>query len=214
MLLAERQAVHTITDDRGPFTPHTGGSHLAAMEFRVDCTCGAHFMVREGLAGTRRTCSCGRLITVPPLHELRRQVGLMPYEISPELVIEHMLAANELPADHACVRCRLETDQVLHVEVECERRQIRDSGDHSWGLVLASLVFRPLLLLLLSRQRGEQKEYGKDKIYTLPLVVCPGCRRTLQHQGAIKEALGQVPEYRRLLNKFLDAKVRLVSLPY
>jgi hypothetical protein len=164
-------------------------------------------MVREGLAGTKRTCACGRVITVPPLHELRRQIGLRPYEVSPELVIEHMLASGELPADHACARCGAETDAVVHVQAECERVQIRSGGEPTW-LVFLSLLISPLLLLgVLMRQRSDQKEYGKDKIYTLPLAVCRQCRSTLLNPAEIRDALCRVPEYRQLLDKFPDAKV-------
>jgi Domain of unknown function (DUF1922) len=173
------------------------------MEFRVDCTCGAHFMVREGLAGTRRTCTCGRVITVPSLHELRRQAGLAPYEVSPELVIEHMQASGELPTGRACVECGIETDEVLLVRAECERQQVRSSHDHS------SVLFALLLLLggwrFLLWQRREERAYGKDKIYTLPLAVCRECRVNLRNQKEIKSALRRVPEYRRLLDKFPDA---------
>src|SRR5579859_5897304 len=101
---------------------------LPVMEFRVDCTCGAHVMVREGLAGTRRQCECGRVILVPPLHELRRQIGLRPYEVSPELVIEHLLTTGDLLEDDGCVLCGAQADNVLWVEIECERVQVHESG--------------------------------------------------------------------------------------
>jgi hypothetical protein len=213
-LLAERESPRTIADDRCPITWHTNADRVAAMEFRVDCTCGAHFMVREGLAGTKRTCTCGRVVTVPPLHELRRQIGLRPYEVSPELVIEHMLASGELPADHACVRCGAETDAVVHVQAECERVQVRTGGEPTWLLVLLLLISPVLLLMgLLLRQRGDQKEYGKDKIYMLPLAVCPKCRSTLRNPTEIKDALCRVPEYRQLLDKFPDASVIVRDVP-
>jgi hypothetical protein len=166
-------------------------------------------MVREGLAGTRRTCTCGRVITVPSLHELRRQAGLAPYEVSPELVIEHRLASGELPAERTCVRCGAETDEVLLVRAECERLQVRTSGDPSGVLMTLALLLTGWLIIL--PRRRQQSEYGKDKIYTLPLVVCPECRASLRNHKEIKTALRQVPEYRRLLDKFPDAVVYWTS---
>ncbi len=176
------------------------------MEFPVDCTCGARIMVREGLAGTRRTCECGRVLTVPSLHELRRGVGLPPYDVSPELVVEHLLLKGELPHDRSCACCGAETEQGVFVETECERLQVREGGV-SWPfLVISGLLFGWWILLF---NRKDRREYGKDKIYSLPLAVCRTCRPTLRGVREVKEALRHVPEYGRLLDKFPDAAVRL-----
>jgi hypothetical protein len=166
-------------------------------------------MVREGLAGTRRQCSCGRVIVVPPLHELRRQIGLPPYEVSPELVIEHLLTTGDLLEDHGCVCCGAPADELLFIETECERRQVRESGGLSWPVLLVTGLMFGFWIWLF--QRRETREYGKDKIYTLPLAVCPACRPTLGSAKEIKDAMRRVPEYGRLLDKFPDAAVRLLS---
>jgi hypothetical protein len=160
-------------------------------------------MVREGLAGTRHTCACGRVITVPPLHELRRQAGLPPYELSPELVIEHLLASGELPPDQSCVLCGIDTDHELRVRTECERVQVRTEGGFSVALAVLAMLLTGWLILL--RRRGPPTEYGRDKIYTLPLPLCPECRPALRNEKDVKAAMRQVPEYCRLLDKFPDA---------
>jgi hypothetical protein len=169
-------------------------------------------MVREGLAGTRRTCECGRVILVPSLHELRRDIGLTPYEVSPELVVEQLLLQGRLPADRFCVCCAAETDAVLHVHTECERIQVRDPVGGWWPILLVAGLFLGMwlwLVVLLSRRSQTAEQHGKDKIYALPLVVCRKCQATLRGPRDIKEALRQVPEYAELLDKFPDAVVRL-----
>jgi hypothetical protein len=182
------------------------------MEFRVDCTCGAHVMVREGLAGTRRQCQCGRIIAVPPLHELRRQIGLPPYAVSPELVIEHLLTTGELLEDHTCVCCGAPAGEVLWVETECERRQVRESGGLSLPvLIVTGLLFGWWIWLFQLSQRRETREYGKDKIYRLPLAVCLACRPKVRSAKEVKKAMCRVPDYGRLLHKFPDATVWVLN---
>jgi hypothetical protein len=83
--------------------------------------------------------------------------------------------------------------------------QVRSDDGPSGVLAVLALLLTGWLIIL--RRRGDQQEYGKDKIYTLPLAVCRQCRSTLRDQRAIKEALCQVPEYRQLLDKFPDARV-------
>jgi hypothetical protein len=58
-------------------------------------------------------------------------------------------------------------------------------------------------------QRGETREYGKDKVYTLPLPVCPACLPNMRGSTDIMDAMRRVPEYDRLLDKFPDAAVRV-----
>jgi hypothetical protein len=65
------------------------------------------------------------------------------------------------------------------------------------------------ILLGVALQGRGRREYGKDKIYTLPLAVCQECQSDLRGERKLKEALRHVPEYNRLLNKFPDAVVRL-----
>jgi len=168
--------------------------------------------VREGLAGTKRECSCGRVVIVPPLHQLRSNAGLNAYNVSPELVIEQLLVAGRLPPDKACVQCGQDTDELLYIDTECEKAVVHTPGKVALPFVLLSLLFSPvwaLLILVMQRDRGPQVEFGKDKIYALPLPVCHGCRGSLRNVSDIKESLCVVPEYRQLLEKFPHAIVRV-----
>jgi hypothetical protein len=161
-------------------------------------------VVREGQAGARRSCECGRVVKVPSLHELRRSVGLPAHLLSPELVIEQLASKGALPRGRTCACCGSETDQHVFLVAECERVQVRESRS-SWAAVLAALFVKDWGIVL----GRDRREYGKDKIYALPLAVCWDCQPDLQGEPKLKEALRQVPEYNRLLNKFPDSLVRL-----
>lgn len=176
------------------------------LDFRVDCPCGKRTTVTEGDAGAMLQCSCGRAFQVPALHQLRSQTGLTPHALSPEVVIERLLLAGRLPPTRACAGCGEQTDEALKVVVECERSWVRQTGGVSWAALFLGLL--PFILVhIFYRERPETKEFGKDKIYSLPLPVCLGCRPPLCDGMSIKHALRKVPDYARLLDKFPDAKV-------
>ena len=88
------------------------------MEFRVDCACGIPLKVTEASAGGSVQCVCGGTVPIPPLTELRVRAGLAPYHVSPEVLIEHLLEAGELPPDNYCVGCRQPTDESAAVRQE------------------------------------------------------------------------------------------------
>jgi hypothetical protein len=175
----------------------------AVSEFRIDCSCGQRVTVTEGDAGGTLPCPCGRTVRVPSLHELRTQAGLTPYDLSPELVIENLLAAGKLPPTKTCVCCSKETDEILRVVTECERSWVRWTGGVTWAHLLA-MILLPIWLW----ERTERHEFGKDKIYSLPIPICLGCRPILRDTRSIKQALRKIPDYARLLDKFPKAKVR------
>jgi hypothetical protein len=58
--------------------------------------------------------------------------------------------------------------------------------------------------------RKSEREWGKDVIFELPLRVCEACCEELTTASAVKEAMREVPLYRRLLLKYPNV---LVALP-
>jgi hypothetical protein len=46
------------------------------MDFFLECACGKQVVATEGMAGTEVACTCGRLVAVPTLGELRRSRGM------------------------------------------------------------------------------------------------------------------------------------------
>jgi hypothetical protein len=140
---------------------------------------------------------------------LRAEIGLSPYPgISPEMAIESLLANGKLPADNLCVGCGEETDQIAQVRAECERAVVR-SGI-SWPALILSFLFSPLLGALLLRSR-EPQEYGRDKVFWLPLVLCPDCQRASQDWAVLWDYFQRVPLYQELLMKFPSARLEFVS---
>jgi hypothetical protein len=182
------------------------------VNFRVDCECGIPLKVSEASAGGSVRCVCGRSVPVPPLRDLRVRAGLPPYNIAPEVLIEHLLASGELPPDKSCVECGAATDGAVRVITECERTMIPRSGV-PWPVGCLLLLFSPVLYLLFRagtavEDSGRVEEHGRDKIYTLPVPVCADCRPRL-HRQTIQDTLRKIPIYEQLLDKFPDAVLRL-----
>ena len=183
------------------------------MEFRVDCGCGDHIMVSEGAAGARFDCACGRAIHVPSLSELRTRAGLPTNAVSPEFVIEHLLASGQMPMGPECIECGANPCPTILVTTECERATIVRSGGFSWPIFLFCLFLcQPLLIyylwaLFFFQARAEESEFGRDKVYALPLRICTKCEQKLRDSATVKQCLCKVVEYQMLLEKFPNAKV-------
>jgi len=181
------------------------------MDYLLPCPCGQSVTVTEGSAGAQVKCTCGRTLTVPSLGGLRELAGEPAHLPAPEMVIEQMLYVGALPPDHRCVHCGLETADVVTIEVECERAWIRKK--EGFGATLFLWLFVSwwfALIAMLARDKGVH-EFGRDKIYGLPLPICPQCRPMLTNREAARASLVRVPEYRRLLEKFPEAKIEVLK---
>jgi hypothetical protein len=183
------------------------------MDFEIRCECGTDVVVSEGAAGARIQCACGRTVTVPSLDELRQNAGLPPTKPSPELAIEHLLATGMLPGTNRCAFCGAATEHRIVVVTECERAWTPRSRSSALGSVLGLIVFGWVFLVasLLYREGRNQEEYGRDKVYRLPLPVCTGCQPAVRGKATLQQCLRQIPEYRRLLEKFPDARVAVLD---
>jgi hypothetical protein len=180
------------------------------MDFQIQCPCGLTLTVSEAAAGRDVQCACGRNVPVPSWMELRERAGLPRYHISPEVMVEHLLGTGELPFDEKCVRCEEETDQIVRVLTTCEVALTKSEGTPLWATILLWAIWWPAAVWSLARAAsGEEKTLGRNKIYWLPLRVCPACRKTLRSQKDIKLCLRAVPLYDQLLDKFPDATVSL-----
>jgi hypothetical protein len=135
---------------------------------------------------------------------------------SPELAVEALLLAGRLPEEDHCVLCGVATDRAVCCRTECERAYVRDGGPPLWYRLLTffGLFHSPFgwleAAVVLSTPRQE-REWGKDRIFPLPLRVCDACRQQLTSPEAVKGALCRVPLYRRLLEKYPAATVSLPS---
>jgi hypothetical protein len=179
------------------------------MDFRIDCPCGEHLTVSEGSAGATLECSCGRPISVPSLQALRASVGLPRVDLGPEQVIAHLLAAGKLPGTKACIHCGLETNQILLVRTECELQYLSESRTPVWLSALIFFVFLPVAHVFFSQRGGDGQLHGRDTVLLLPIPACERCERALGSRKRLQKGMRQIPEYRRLLEKFPWARVEL-----
>ena len=181
------------------------------MQYELDCECGDCVTVEETTAGTTALCRCGRTVEIPSLRELRRRAGLAEPAVSPELAIETLLLAGRLPEEDHCVLCGVATDTSIYCRTECERAYVLAGRPSLWVYLLAFVTFGWLGVAVAKSTAGEDQEWGKDRIFLLPLRVCNACRQGMTNPAEVKAALVRVPLYRRLLKKYPDARVSLLA---
>ena len=143
------------------------------MDYDLSCECGHSVTVTEAAAGREIDCACGRTIKVPSFRELRERAGLQANNVSPALMIAHLLENGELYPPAECVWCGVESDDVMHIDVECER-QWQQGAQSTGDRIAAALVFGWFGLLLF--WRSDSRPVGNDLIFQLPVTVCPKCR--------------------------------------
>jgi hypothetical protein len=108
------------------------------MEYFVPCECGEGVPVTEGAAGSRVTCACGRTVNVPSLRELRNASDEPEERPSPEMAIEALLLAGQLPQEKKCIVCGVPTTGAITCEADCERAVVDDGSRPLWAQVLYS----------------------------------------------------------------------------
>jgi hypothetical protein len=142
------------------------------MQFTIHCDCGRGITVDEWQAGSSLTCpACGRETNVPPSTKLRESAGLPAIELSPEIVISHMIRSGELPAPQ-CLSCG--NDGLIGVEfaAECERQYVKRRSGVA-RLLAAALL--PLIFAILFFERERIVSYGRDLVVPLPARFCESC---------------------------------------
>jgi hypothetical protein len=182
------------------------------MKYRVPCPCGDTVTVSETDAGSRVQCWCGRVVDVPSLRELRRQSGEPEPAVSPEMAVEALLLAGKLPEEKHCLLCGVPTNASVSCRTECERAYVQRSGPPLWVRALAFCTFGILGAVVVGATPRVEQEWGKDRIFDLPMRICDGCRPRLTDAKALKDALGLVPLYRHLLKKYPRSRVTLAPL--
>ena len=136
--------------------------------------------------------------------------------LSADFEVETLLAKNLLPLENHCLECATATTNCLLVQVECERARVVHPK-RPW-LAILSVFYNPWLALFIyfsnlfenraDERRPMLKEMGKDKIYSLPVRICPACQQQVVTPRDIRRVMEGVPLYARLLAKFPEAKLR------
>ena len=149
------------------------------MSFSVRCQCGKTIPVSETDAGALLECTCGEVVQVPALSELRRQAGLPAYTASAADQIAYMLAHRELPQPQ-CAGCGMLTEETVDASVDCEKTWTKDPSVLTH--VFVALV-SPWIWAIWSGQqmyRQEGREFGRGLTVYLPLRLCSACREAIR----------------------------------
>lgn len=180
------------------------------MGHEVRCECGKRRGVTAADAGASLPCGCGRTVEVPPLHQLRTAAG--EEVLSPAVRIQTLLLEKKLPGTRECAVCFRETDDLVHVSVECEVGRVVGRAPNQDSFASGCLVVfggLPGLLLAgrLRRDSGPLRQVGQDVGFTVPLPACEVCQPNLDGPAALRVALRHVPEYAALLKQYPHARV-------
>ncbi len=185
------------------------------MDYFVDCACGNRLRVTAALAGSTVRCPCDRVVSVPALSELRQAAGERPFESGIVDTIRRMIAEGSLPQTRECALTGRLTDDVVEVEVECQRLWKRGPKKLGWGCVLSALILPcwPLWLLLGWALLDEKREeLGRALVVRIPLRVCrdrqDGLRRMSQRR--LRRLLQHVSVYAKLLHEYPGARMWIV----
>jgi hypothetical protein len=136
--------------------------------FHIDCECGERTTISAGAAGAKINCSCGRILEVPGLQELRRRAGLSPYAVNTATKITLMVEAGKLPSETTCAACQKHTRSVLNVIAACEFIWITTEETYAYGVLVSE---------------RELSQHGRELIVPTPIIVCDNCQRKRFHLG-------------------------------
>jgi hypothetical protein len=118
----------------------------------------------------------GKVVTVPQLSDLRRQLGLPAYRLHPAILIKEMLACGELPAGPSCLVCGVSSDEVFHLAAVCERSRMTQPSSDTLP-ALAAAACQVLCVPEVAVDPGpEPEEKGDNLTVQVPVRVCRACR--------------------------------------
>src|SRR5262249_51832693 len=127
--------------------------------------------------------------------------------LSPDLEIEQLAARGLLPEGTACAYCGTATAAVVTFRATCARAWVEEPENPY--LLVAFVGVLGLFAGLLSRQRREARQHGRDVVLPLPLRLCHACRPLMADAATLTETLRRTPVYARLLDKYPEATIVL-----
>ncbi|MBY0456853.1 MAG: hypothetical protein K2V38_05915 [Gemmataceae bacterium] len=190
--------------------------------YEARCACGKVIEVSAADAGASVSCPCGKMVDVPPLHQLRAVAG--EDVLSPAVRVQTLLLQKRLPGTRECAVCFRETDELVRVDVVCERARPTAPPQESQAdrvgsgcLFLFAFfggsfpgVLAANRLMSEPNERADPNQGGQDVAFILPLPVCEVCRPQVEDQRALPQAVGTIPEYAALLEQYPRAKLTLL----
>lgn len=191
------------------------------MEFDIACNCGRRLTVGASNSGQEIPCSCGAMVKVPRLSELRQSVGQGAYSSG---VVDEMrdgIRDGKLPLETECVSCNQPTEATVRFSVECERPFSSGMSETSFWLqllgigvfaLICPIVWIVFLLRLLDRKRQQRTILGREVAVDVPMRCCEACAasRGLSNRNA-KARLAASESYRELFKQYPQAIVRRID---
>jgi hypothetical protein len=127
-----------------------------------------------------------------------------------------MIREGQLPWGQCCAATGMPTDDVILLDVECERSYVKNARSQLWGTILVIAGFFVCLpvaifMWLIGRDlvHSPAERLGRDVVITIPLRVCKDAQSSVLRsgQGRLKDLLRTVPVYERLLSDYRDARI-------
>lgn len=180
------------------------------MSYEVRCECGKAYTVGAADAGVSFPCGCGKVVEVPPFHQLRTAGG----ETAVPLLVQvrGLIANGLLPGKRECVCCRRRTQGMMRIGFSCEPLPSQDDRRAEaavgclFGLFTGS-VTRAAEAATSVMVDTEPRDYA----LAVPLPVCDECRPALSDPAALRQALRHIPEYAALLDHYPKAELTVIS---
>lgn len=180
------------------------------MSYEVRCECGKAYPVGAADAGVSFPCGCGKTVEVPPLHRLRSAGGEVAVPIL--VRVRNLIANGLLPGPRVCALCSQPTRGMARVGLGCEptpgEPDVRTG--QALGCFFGFLLGSPFGIVEAATAEAIRRE-SPDLSLVVPLPVCGQCRPRLSETTALKHALGHIPDYADLLERYPDALLVLMK---
>lgn len=175
----------------------------------ITCTCSQKLSVTPADCGGTLRCSCGRMVDVPRLSDVREMSGLAAIDIGIVNRIKQQIVSGALPAEQNCVACNCYTSHIVLCEIECERRAIRGGG--FWRKFFMTLVSAALNVIVADD--SERTIHGRDISVIVPLHACERCAKKLRRSKRKRiSALLRTDLYRELFAQYPGAMTRMIEV--
>ena len=175
------------------------------MDYAVTCPCGKQIEVTAALAGSHVQCTCGQIVLVPALSQLRQNAGQRRYEIHVVDRVRQMVSDGRLPNGQSCIRCGREAQKISDFTVECQRPWIRGNG---YLKTLFLTLIAPYWALRDIQDDYRNPEVGAELIVRVPVRLCSKCSSKLgKRQRQLQQLLRKEPAYGELLREYPAARV-------
>jgi len=166
------------------------------------------------MAGSTLSCSCGVTVEIPTLSRLRTDAGESSTHRNTVETIRQMIRDGELPVGQLCPWSGRPADDVMLVDIQCERSWVRDGDMDTRKAIAYVLCFGWIGAIIASNKSRPREECGRDTSVTVPLRISSDVRQKLlrlRRQRQWRTVLRQVPIYRQLLKEFPTARIRPAS---